>query len=275
VSFILHHELVHAETPRRWLMVLHGVFGSGANWRLFMRSIARQAPTWGFVLVDQRGHGASQEPPAPHGIETMAEDLVRLEASLDFPVAGVAGHSLGGKVALAYAEKRADALEQVWILDSQPGARDESKASPTEEVLLMLEALPKTFADRKAFTSAVEATGQSRPIAAWLAMNVRRADDGSYYLRLDLPAVRQILADYFVADLWHEVSRVDARRELNIVVAGKSFVWRDGDRARLEAIAGDNPRVFAHVIEHASHWLHVDGADALRDLMVSRLSASG
>ena len=270
---LLHSERVTAPDadPEHWLLVLHGVFGSGSNWRLFMRQVARACPRWGFVLVDQRGHAGSwQDADPPHSVDAMADDLIALEGMLAMSgvphVEGVVGHSLGGKVALAYAAKRAGQLSQVWILDSQPGARDESKSSPTGEVLAMLESLPETFVDRKTFTATVEGHGHSRMLAAWLATNVVRQDD-RYVLRLDLPVVRAVLEDYYVRDLWSEIERSDSARQLHIVVAGQSFVWRDGDRARLSQLDG----IQLHFLEGAGHWVHVDAPDALRAMMVSQL----
>jgi pimeloyl-ACP methyl ester carboxylesterase len=271
MSFRLHHERIASATPEKWIHVLHGVFGSGANWRLFMRALAADLPRWGFVLVDQRGHaGSAFGAPPPHDVAAMAEDLLRLEREQGLDVRAVVGHSLGGKIALAYAAQRPDALDQVWLLDSQPGARDEGEGSPTGQVLKLLESLPATFGDRKAFTGAVEAAGQPRPLAAWLAMNLRR-DGDDYRLQLDLGAVRSILEDYFRRDMWPEIARLDARRRLHVVVAGRSFVWRDGDRERLAAISAQNDAVFVHDLPEAGHWVNVDAPDALRAMLLAAL----
>ncbi|HHH31401.1 MAG TPA: alpha/beta fold hydrolase [Polyangiaceae bacterium] len=256
--------------PTKWLFVLHGVFGSGRNWQLFCRAIARQRPEWGFLLVDQRGHGDSMGAPPPHTVEAMAEDLVALESRLDLPVVGVLGHSLGGKVALAYAARRADRLDEVWILDSQPGAREESPQAATRQAMDVLRALPARFADREAFVTIVEEMGQPKAIAQWLAMNLRPAD-GGMRLHLELDRIAAILADYFARDLWPEVERLDERRRLHVVVAGASAIWSCDDRDRLEAIAAQNAAVVPHVIEGAGHWVHVDAADEVRRLFVGEL----
>lgn len=271
MSFELDTELVTGDgaAPEQLLFVLHGVFGQKANWRLFMRSVAKQRPDWGFVLCDLRGHGQSQGAKPPHTLAAMVADLRRVEARFEPPVVGVVGHSLGGKVALCYAAERADALREVWILDSNPGARD--RGGPSAEVLELLEGLPKAFAERSDFTSAVEASGQSKAIAAWLAMNVKRAGD-ELLLNLDLPAIRSILDDYDARDMWPEVAREDAARALHLVVGEASYVWREGDIARLEALAAEKASVHVHLLEGAGHWLNVDAPDALRALFVERLS---
>jgi pimeloyl-ACP methyl ester carboxylesterase len=274
-DFVLHHELVTAPdtTPARWLLVLHGIFGSGANWRQFCRSLAAARPEWGFVLVDLRGHGRSQGAKPPHDLDAMASDLIDLEHAVDLPVAGVVGHSLGGKVALVYAARRAGELDEVWMLDSSPSERTPKRASPTREVLEMLEGLPAAFGNRAEFVDAVTGSGHSKTLADWLAMNVRRAGD-EHVLQLDLTSLRQILDDYYRRDVWAELERRDPRRRLHAVVGGKSYVWTADDRRRLDE-AAKKGTFELHVLEGAGHWLHVDAADELRALFVSRLGAPG
>lgn len=265
----LHTEIIAREEPEQFAFVLHGVFGSGANFRLFMRNLAKERPDWGFVLVDLRGHAGSLGAAPPHSIEAMASDLDQTERALGLPIRGVVGHSLGGKVALAYAELRRGELDQVWSLDSQPGTRDASDGSTTDVVLELLEALPARFPSRQAFADAVVAAGQPKAIASWLAMNVERDGDG-WRLSLDLPAIRQILDDYWARDLWPELAATDSRRALHVVMGGASFVWREGDRGRLEALAAQE-RLELHVFEGAGHWIHVEAGEALRKLMRERL----
>jgi len=256
--------------PAKWLFVLHGVFGSGRNWQLFCRSIARERPEWGFLLVDQRGHGDSMGAAPPDTVEAMAADLLALEGELGVRVSGVAGHSLGGKVALAYAARRADELDEVWVLDSQPGPRQESPQAATRKVMETLRALPERFADRKAFVAEVTERGQPEPIAQWLAMNLRPAGEGQQ-LNLELDRIEAILADYVQRDLWPELERLDDRRRLHVVVAGDSPIWTYDDRDRLEAIAAQNRAVIPHLIEGAGHWVHVDAADEVRQLFIDEL----
>jgi len=136
--FTLQFELVARGEPQRWAFVLHGVFGRGANWRLFSRRLAEARDDWGFVLVDLRGHGGSCGAPPPHDLVTTAADLGRLEASVPGPVRGVLGHSLGGKVALQYASTKLGELDQVWVLDSRPGTHEPApEPGPTERVYQM------------------------------------------------------------------------------------------------------------------------------------------
>lgn len=261
----LHVETVAHGFPSRWAYVLHGVFGSSANWRLFMRKVAEECPEWGFALVDQRGHAKSQGGEAPHTIDAMAADLLETEVEVPGPVAGVIGHSLGGKVALAYAGHKRGVLDRVWVLDSQPGTRRAEGPSVTGEVLELLEGLPSRFDRRPDFVRALTDAGQPEGIAAWLAMNLARGDDG-YRLQLDLPAIRQILADFWRSDRWDELAAEDPRRTVHVAVGTASFVWNEADRARLEELP-----VEVLTLEGAGHWVHVDAAEPLHEAIVASL----
>ena len=41
-------------TPERWLLVLHGIYGSGRNWGSIARRLVDARPEWGVLLVDLR-----------------------------------------------------------------------------------------------------------------------------------------------------------------------------------------------------------------------------
>lgn len=73
-----------SSTPSRWMFFLHGILGSGANWRTFAKQIVTARPEWGAVLVDLRLHGESQSGFAkPHTIAAAADDVLALAHELD------------------------------------------------------------------------------------------------------------------------------------------------------------------------------------------------
>src|SRR5690242_5162179 len=85
-------------TPDGWIVFLHGILGSGANWRTFARQIVAERPEMGALLVDLRLHGESPGFPPPHTVEAAARDVA--EALPDIPgrTRAILGHSFGGKV---------------------------------------------------------------------------------------------------------------------------------------------------------------------------------
>lgn len=276
-DFIVHHDVVTAPgaSPERLLLILHGILGSGANWRTFARRMAAAVPSWGYVLVDLRAHGQSTHAPPPHTLQAAADDLLRLERALPAPVRGVLGHSFGGKVALALADVSPVRLDQVWVLDSQPGANPlELESARTHAVVRMLEEMPAVVASREAFVEMVEQRGYDRTFAAWLAMNLRRADDGGYQLRIDMRAIRALFESYYTTDLWPVVEHHEKAGDLHFVVGGRSDVVTAADRAHLAAIDARAPHVTVHTLPDAGHWVHIDDPEGLFEIVRAGLSAT-
>jgi pimeloyl-ACP methyl ester carboxylesterase len=240
------------------MLVLHGALGSAANFRPVARRLAKARPDWGFVLADLRGHGKSGSAPPPHTLAAAAADFDGQGG-----VRGVMGHSLGGKVALAYAAGHPD-LAKVLVLDSNPGARapDTSRWSALG-VAALLEEMTPPFASRAAFVDAVTAR-LDRRTADWLAMSLRPSDDG-YRLVYDLPAIRALMADYFASDLWSVVEDPARASVVELVVGGKSDSVPPEDRARAER------SVRVHVLERAAHWVHADDPEGLHAVLESAL----
>jgi len=265
----LAHAIVEGETPSKTVAFLHGILGSGSNWRSFAKRFVDAKPEWRAVLIDLRKHGASQEFDPPHTLAACAADIMELEKDLG-RFDAVFGHSFGGKVALEYIFARKD-LEVGWILDSAPGARPDRRGSEgTMHIVKMIGSLPERFDTRDAFVEYVEKQGVERSIAMWLAMNVRQAPDGEgYVMRVDVPALRALLDDYFARDLWSVLEDQARTTKIHMVAGGKSSVFDTAERARAQRVAVQWPdTTWLHVIPNAGHWVHVDTPNELFDLVV-------
>lgn len=272
---ILSHAVVTAPgaAPSSWMFFLHGILGSGANWRGFAKQIVEARPTWGAVLVDLRLHGESQRGFAPpHTIEACGRDVLALASEIERAHGGrlhaVLGHSFGGKVAIEAARACGDDVRSLFVVDSTPSARPSGKGSEsTRHIVELLRGLPEEFPDRASFTAWIEERGVNRPTAMWLAMNVKPLPNTTRFVfRVDVAGVRAMLDDYFAVDLW---AVLEARRSgSHLIVGGRSGVVDEADRARAQAAA---PAVTLDVIEDADHWVHVDAPDALRAIVLRRL----
>lgn len=252
------------------MLFLHGILGTRANWRGIARQLVEARPGWGAVLVDLREHGDSLGLPPPHTVRAAAADVAELERSLATPVGGALGHSFGGKVVLEWLRSRRGPPTEAWTIDSSPSPtaanRDTTAAA---EVIRTLEALPRHWASREAFVTAVVGAGQPSTIAQWLAMNLRRTDDGERTFGPDLEVIRDLIEDYARTDSWDVLGALPAGCTLDVVIGGRSEVFSASDRTRVERIAGQNSAVSVHVLEDAGHWVHVDAANALVALLTS------
>jgi len=263
-------ETSRSTDPERYMLFLHGILGTRANWRRIARRFIEARPDWGAILIDLREHGDSLRFPAPHTLRAAAADVTELERSLGKPAGGALGHSFGGKVVLEWLRSREGQRTEAWTIDSSPSptAVNPDK-SATAEVIRTLEALPRKWVSRDAFIAAMVEAGQPPPMARWLAMNLRRTDDQQRSFGPDLGAIRDLIADYANTDSWDVIDALPEGCTLDLVIGGRSAMFSQSDRERIERIAEKNLSVSVHVIEGAGHWVHVDAADALVALLTS------
>lgn len=283
----LHHELVAppGAAPVGWLMMTHGIFGSGGNWRSIARKLIDRRPRWGVVLVDLRGHGRSPAGEPPHTVDACARDLGTLDKALAADgrvVRAALGHSFGGKVVLAMRQLLAHApgatarptdVLQTWVVDATPAARPELFDAPdntVRQVLELLEGLPARVASREALVEAVIAGGHGEGVGQWLATNLE-PDDGGFRLRLDLGVIRDLLRDYYQRDLWRAVEDPQVPGELRVVVAGRSTTVPHTDRERLMSHSAHTGLTYVHEIPDAGHWVHTDAPAAVVELLAGAL----
>lgn len=271
---LLHYDELRApgSTPDRWMLVLHGIFGTGRNWATVVRRVVAERPDWGALLVDLREHGGSTGFPPPHTLAAAAGDLAGLVRATGLPVRGVLGHSFGGKVALAFARDHGAGLERVWVVDSTP-----DPLAPGGEAWAMLrtvKALPAHYASRAEAVAALERSGVRTPVARWMATNLEAAPGGGYRWRLDFDAIESLLLDFFRADLWPVILSPPGRAVIHVVKASESGLLSPGAVARIRDAARTG-RVVFHELP-GSHWVHAEHPEEVQALLVETLpSAAG
>ncbi|NCF11702.1 MAG: alpha/beta fold hydrolase, partial [Gammaproteobacteria bacterium] len=101
------------------LLILHGLFGSAANWGRIARELAADHRV---IVADLRNHGASPHAPDT-GYPAMAADVAALleRLSPDAPVT-LLGHSMGGKTAMRFALEHPGRVARLLVVDIAPRA---------------------------------------------------------------------------------------------------------------------------------------------------------
>lgn len=91
------------------------------------------------ILPDLRGHGRSAAPDGVYFMQDMAEDVKSLMDRLRIERAILAGHSMGGYVALRFARDFPDRLMGLALVASHCYADDENRAKARLETALKVE----------------------------------------------------------------------------------------------------------------------------------------
>lgn len=261
-----------SDTELRTAFVLHGILGSGRNWRTMARKLARNHPTWRFVLVDLRNHGDSHPAPAPHTLDACAADLVDTARSLSAAPEVVIGHSFGGKVALAYGRMGAEGLRAVLSLDAIPGplpaGASAEGADDVHAVMRALRELPQPIDSYEALRDALAERGFSAALASWMTTNLERRDSG-FFWRFDLDAAATMLSDYAATDFWPWLD--DPGIEVHILRAGLSDRWSEADVDRLAEL-DSRGAIHSHLLANAGHWVHADDPSGTLEAIAQALT---
>jgi esterase len=253
-------------------MILHGILGSGKNWRGFCRRLAKVAPEWRFVLPDLRHHGESRGMTGPNTVQACVDDLTTLCAERGWEPSVVIGHSFGGKVALCLANQAAWQVRSVWALDTSPSLRGAGARGPGSEVghvLAALRGVPMPAPTRDVVNTALGEAGFSAAMRGWMTTNLRAVDGGVSW-RFHLPSVEALIEDYFALDLWPTLRRWGSGADIHLLAAGRGGRWTALDRTQARAVAATGGLRY-HTLADSGHWVHVDAPEALQTLLATDL----
>lgn len=98
------------------VVLLHGYCGSSAYWEHIVEELEQSVR---IIAPDARGHGRSSAPGEEiYTMEMYAEDVAHMLIKLQIHNAVLLGHSLGGYITLAFAEKYAKKLSGFGLIHS-------------------------------------------------------------------------------------------------------------------------------------------------------------
>lgn len=101
-------------SPRR-IALVHSLAMDRAFWDPVIERLAGQAA---ILAYDCRGHGASDKPAGPYTLDAFADDLSQLLDRAGWARAAVAGASMGGCVALAFAARHPKRTAALGLVDT-------------------------------------------------------------------------------------------------------------------------------------------------------------
>lgn len=117
------------------VVFIHGFCETKAMWQPYTHSLTSQ---YQVICIDLPGFGESPLIEASFGLEEIADEVVLFLKGMDIHHAVFLGHSLGGYVSLAIAERHPDIIKGLGLLNSTAFADDEEAKHKRNKALLFL-----------------------------------------------------------------------------------------------------------------------------------------
>jgi pimeloyl-ACP methyl ester carboxylesterase len=172
LSFKHRQEIFHAtDYPGAGpvLLLLHGFLEDQHMWQPLIPFFSAHGRV---ITLDLPGHGDAPNLGYEHSMEGMAEVVLSLLQHLELPKVVIAGHSMGGYVALAFAERYPKKLQALILLNSSPWHDSPERRASRERAIALVkrnregylrQAIPLLFApeSRKKCASAMQQAVQA------------------------------------------------------------------------------------------------------------------
>lgn len=233
----------HGDGNAPALVVLHGLFGSGTNWRAMARHWSKRFTVH---LVDARNHGDSPHAPTMT-YDEMANDVEQVIRKLAPDGAHLLGHSMGGKTAMRVALRGNVEVRSLVVADVAPVAYDHK----FNHELGVMKGLDINGVKRRSDAdAALSAALPDAGLRAFLLQNLVLRD-GAFHWRINLEAIGNSIADLTDFPAIHG----QFLQATTFVRGGLSHYVKDSHQSAITALF---PRASVVTVPQAGHWLHAE-----------------
>lgn len=230
------------------LILLHGLFGAAKNLGVIARGLA---PHWRVVSLDLRNHGDSPHN-AAMSYPIMASDVVETITALGITTAALAGHSMGGKIAMHVALAHPDRITKLAVMDIAPV----TYMHGYDAFAAAMQALPLTPSlTRGVADTALAAAIPDPNYRAFLLNNLILGTQPRW--RVGLDEIRAAIPEMLK---WQDPPSAPFPNPALFLRGGNSEYVRPSSHEKITALF---PHSTIKTIENAAHWLHADQPQAV------------
>ena len=234
------------EESRRWLVMLHGLFGSADNLGGLARILEEH---YRILLLDLRNHGRS---PHAEGMTyaDMAGDVLIAMDKEGIENAIIFGHSMGGKVAMQLALMASNRVSDLIVGDISPVQYGGHHDRILEGMQTVAAEAPQSRQEAQAILSEFE----SEPaVLSFLMTNWRKLESGNWGWRVNLPVIVSRYGDIASG------SHGDAFSGPVLFLRGEHSDYVQTDHR--DKILALFPHATVKTIGGTGHWLHAEKPD--------------
>lgn len=251
------------------LVILHGLYGSSDNWVTIARSLSENFTVY---LPDLRNHGQSPHSDR-HDYDSMSQDLFELTQELKINKFFLAGHSMGGKVAVRFAMKWPEKINSLIIIDISPFRSDDPERKFYNEHKHILGSVLSTDLSK---------IGSRAQAEALLAKNIESEKTRGFILKnLQRTGERTFAWKMNVKSLYDNLEKiVDGQPRPTIdtePITGFPVIFIKGEDSEylplveLGAIQKLFPAAEIITVKNAGHWINAERPDAIIDILLKQL----
>jgi pimeloyl-ACP methyl ester carboxylesterase len=249
------------------IVILHGLYGSSDNWVTIARKLSDKFTV---ILPDMRNHGQSPHS-QDHTYDLMAEDIVELTQELNIGRFILAGHSMGGRVAMNFALKFPGMLEALIVIDISPiGSTDPENLFFKQHKVILESILSLDIRGLKSRTDVENFLAlriESERTRGFLMKNLTRNSEGLFEWKLN--------AESLLLNLTNITGSIINENMYQNPVSGFPVYFIRGEKS--DYINPDDfpiirslfPAAELVTIKDAGHWIHADQPDEIEKLFLS------
>jgi pimeloyl-ACP methyl ester carboxylesterase len=251
------------------LVILHGLYGSSDNWVTIARKISDYFTVY---LPDQRNHGQSPHS-SGHNYNVLSHDLFEFVEDHKIDKFILAGHSMGGKVAINFALNWPERINSLIVIDISPFRsidNDNLFYRQHKEILETVLSIKLTGLRSRSEAEALLAEKiDSERIRGFLLKNLQRTEAGSFKWKLNAKSLLDNL-DYIMDGIRKPGPDTTP-------VTGFPVTFVKGEESdylqltELKEIQKVFPVAEIIIVKNAGHWIHTESPDIIEKIFLDQL----
>jgi esterase len=248
------------------LMILHGLYGSSDNWMTIAKAISEKFTVY---LPDLRNHGQSLHSPI-HDYDSMSHDIYELSEELQLKNFSLAGHSMGGKIAVNFTRKWPEKISHLIVMDVYPFSKYDPESrfySEHKQILDCLRSIDLKGITRRADAEIfIKEKIDTERIRNLVLKNLLRLPDNTFAWKINVNSLLGNLGS--IVNGLKEPEPGEALTGFPVFfVKGELSDYISIEEMKTVRILF--PAAELIVIRNAGHWLHADKPEAIAEIFLN------